>query len=55
MYTGALAEIPIEGGLVGPTVTCILSDQFYRLKHGDRFWYETGEKPQAFTLGENAF
>lgn len=49
MYTGALAEIPIEGGLVGPTVTCIITDQFLRLKFGDRFWYETEEKPQAFT------
>lgn len=49
MYTGALAEIPLEGGLVGPTVTCIVTDQFLRLKFGDRYWYETPEKPQAFS------
>ncbi|KAG8326981.1 hypothetical protein J6590_108411 [Homalodisca vitripennis] len=49
MYTGALSEFPIEGGLVGPTITCLVSDQFKRLKQGDSFWYETDKKPQAFT------
>lgn len=49
MYTGALAELPLEGSLVGPTVTCLLTDQFLRLQRGDRFWYETSEQPQAFT------
>lgn len=51
MYTGALAELPLEGSLVGPTVTCLLADQFLRLKIGDRFWYETDQQPQAFTPG----
>ncbi|KAK7580575.1 hypothetical protein V9T40_001204 [Parthenolecanium corni] len=49
LYTGGLSEIPIAGGLLGPTLTCLIADQFYRLKYGDRFWYETYEKPQAFT------
>lgn len=52
MYTGALSEFPIEGGLVGPTITCLISDQFKRLKQGDSFWYETNKQPQAFTLGK---
>lgn len=52
MYTGALSEFPIEGGLVGPTITCLISDQFKRLKQGDSFWYETDKQPQAFTLGK---
>ncbi|XP_065209382.1 uncharacterized protein LOC135837881 [Planococcus citri] len=49
LYTGSLSEYPIENGLLGPTLTCLISDQFFRLKYGDRFWYETNEKPQRFT------
>ncbi|KAJ4434649.1 hypothetical protein ANN_23214 [Periplaneta americana] len=49
LYTGALAEKPLNGGFLGPTITCLLTDQFTRLKKGDRFWYETPEAPQAFT------
>jgi len=52
LYTGGLAEYPVYKGLVGPTFACIISDQFLRVKIGDRFWYETDELPQAFTEGE---
>lgn len=52
LYTGALAEKPLNGGFLGPTITCLLTDQFTRLKKGDRFWYETPEAPQAFTTGQ---
>lgn len=48
-YSGMLAEMPIHGGMLGPTLSCILSDQFVRLRRGDRYWYETGELPQAFS------
>ncbi|XP_050539391.1 lactoperoxidase-like isoform X2 [Daktulosphaira vitifoliae] len=47
-YTGLVSEKPIRGGLLGPTITCLLADQFLRIKEGDRYWYETDEKPQAF-------
>lgn len=50
-YTGGLAERPIQDGLVGPTFACVIADQFLRLKRGDRFWYETNEKPMAFAKG----
>ncbi|CAH1153426.1 unnamed protein product [Phaedon cochleariae] len=49
LYTGALSEIPLEGSILGPTITCLILDQFYRIKHGDRFWYENPQKPQSFT------
>lgn len=49
LYTGALSEKPLEGSILGPTITCLLLDQFYRIKHGDRFWYENPQKPQSFS------
>ncbi|XP_025421585.1 peroxidase isoform X2 [Sipha flava] len=48
LYTGLLSERPLDGSILGPTITCLLADQFLRTKLGDRYWYETGEKPQAF-------
>ena len=52
MFTGALSEIPVPGGLVGPTNACILGNQFYRLKRGDRFFYENPFITTGFTLGK---
>ncbi|XP_037298832.1 peroxidasin [Manduca sexta] len=49
LYTGALAENP-KGRLLGPTLTCLIADQFLRLKVGDRFWYETSDSTVGFTL-----
>ena len=36
-FTGAISEIPVSGGLVGPTVACILGQQFQNLMIGDRY------------------
>lgn len=49
LYTGALSEKPLEDSLLGPTFTCLILDQFVRLKKGDRFWYENPHQPQRFT------
>ncbi|XP_043601222.1 uncharacterized protein LOC122575829 isoform X2 [Bombus pyrosoma] len=49
LYTGALAELPRAGGIVGPTFTCLIADQFVRLQRGDRFWYEIPGQPHSFT------
>ncbi len=40
LWVGGLAEPHAPGALVGPTYKAILTDQFRRLRDGDRFWYE---------------
>ncbi|KAG7190742.1 hypothetical protein KM043_006814 [Ampulex compressa] len=52
LYTGALAELPKSGGIVGPTFTCLIADQFDRLQKGDRFWYEVPDQVHSFTDGQ---
>lgn len=38
-WVGLLAETPVAGGVVGPTLRAILIEQFQRLRTGDRFYY----------------
>lgn len=40
IWVGGLAEDHVNGGLVGETFFTILTDQFERLRDGDRFWYQ---------------
>lgn len=46
-----LAENPLPDGLLGPVASCIIADQFVRLKRGDRFWYETADPMLSFRPG----
>lgn len=52
IYTGGLAEMPVKGGIIGPLLTCLIGDQFVRIKRGDSFWYERTTGPQKFTSGK---
>lgn len=49
LFTGGLAERPVVGGIIGPTFACIIGQQFLNLRQGDRFWYEGGGHPGAFS------
>ena len=41
VWIGGLAEQHLPGALVGPLLQRVMSDQFQRLRDGDRFWYQT--------------
>ncbi|XP_064108044.1 chorion peroxidase-like [Macrobrachium nipponense] len=49
LYPGGISETHLEGGILGPTFTCLLTDQFKRMKFGDRFWYEERGQAGSFT------
>ncbi|KAK7076393.1 hypothetical protein SK128_013338 [Halocaridina rubra] len=49
LFPAGLAEDALEGGLLGPTFTCILGQQFSDLRRGDRFWYERKNQPKPFS------
>lgn len=53
LYIGCLNEIHVPGTLMGPTALCIVKDQFAKLKNGDRFFYDIGEQPHSFTIGND--
>jgi peroxidase len=49
MFIGGISEAPVAGALLGPTFQCIIGDQFKRLQHGDRFYYDNIVSPGKFT------
>ncbi|CAL8088900.1 unnamed protein product [Orchesella dallaii] len=49
LIIGMLSETPIRGGRVGPTLGCLLADQFLRFRKGDRYWYEGDMSVHHFT------
>ncbi|HBE70180.1 MAG TPA: peroxidase, partial [Planctomycetaceae bacterium] len=40
LWVGLMAEDHVRGASVGELTSLIISDQFQRLRSGDRFWYE---------------
>ncbi|XP_014291722.1 peroxidase [Halyomorpha halys] len=49
LVVGASVEAHIKDTLTGPTFLCIMTEQFYRTRVGDRFFYERGDHHGAFT------
>ncbi|XP_042860961.1 myeloperoxidase-like [Penaeus japonicus] len=54
VFPAGLAEHSVPGGLLGPTFSCIIGQQFSSLKRGDRFWYENLQQPKPFTAEQLA-
>lgn len=40
LWVGGLAEDHVDGSSIGETFTAIITDQFERLRTGDRYWYQ---------------
>ena len=52
LYIGSLYEIHVPGTLMGPTALCVITDQFKKIKNGDRFFYDIGGQSNSFTTGK---
>ena len=40
LLVGGMLERPAPAAKVGPTLQCVIADQFRRLREGDRFFYD---------------
>jgi len=49
LFIGGISEAPVPGAILGPTFQCLVGDQFKRLQHGDRFYYDNSASPGKFT------
>lgn len=49
---GLVLEGAAPGSLVGPTLGCLLKEQFKILKRSDRFWYENDLPPSSLTTAQ---
>lgn len=50
LYPGGLSENPLRGGLLGPTFSNIVADQYRMLKDGDRFFFTHTKGTRAMGL-----
>lgn len=55
LIIGGMAERPTEDGLLGLTFRCLISEQFSRTRRTDRYFYDSANQPQPFTVGKKSF
>ncbi|XP_073953051.1 salivary peroxidase/catechol oxidase-like, partial [Choristoneura fumiferana] len=49
LFVGGSLESDVPGSILGHTFQCIVAEQFYRTRVGDRFFYDNIEQPHSFT------
>ncbi|XP_055903864.1 peroxidase [Eupeodes corollae] len=49
LTVGGSLESHVAGALAGPTFLCILTEQFFRTRVGDRYFFEGGDRITGFT------
>ncbi|XP_048249367.1 peroxidase-like protein 3 [Haliotis rufescens] len=54
IFPAGISERPVPGGVLGPTLSCIIAKQFELIKKGDRFWHELGNPVTGFTPAQLA-
>ncbi|XP_075976123.1 salivary peroxidase/catechol oxidase-like [Anticarsia gemmatalis] len=52
LFVGGALERDVQGSILGHTFQCIVAEQFYRSRIGDRFFYDHGEMPHSFTTDQ---
>ncbi|XP_037084825.1 peroxidase-like [Pollicipes pollicipes] len=54
LFIGGLAERRAAGAQVGPTFQCLIGQQFFDVRFGDRYFYDNGGFPHSFTAAQLA-
>nr|CAD7260308.1 unnamed protein product [Timema shepardi] len=49
LLVGGVLERHTDDSLLGPTLQCIIAEQFHRSRIGDRYFYENRNQPYPFT------
>lgn len=52
LIVGGISEKPAEDSLFGPTLSCIVADQFLRTRRGDRYFYTNENQPAPFSVSQ---
>ncbi|CAG0924743.1 unnamed protein product [Notodromas monacha] len=53
-FSGMISEFRQKGSMLGPTLQCLIGEQFFRSKHGDRFWFDSKSSPYPLTRDQLA-
>lgn len=51
LFVGGSMERAVQGSILGHTFQCIVGEQFYRTRVGDRFFYDNSEMIHSFSPG----
>ena len=51
LFVGGSLENKLPGSLLGPTFQCIIGEQFYRSRVGDKYFYNNKNFKHSFTKG----